>query len=302
METLDRINKQSNLQQESFKQKLLGSHIKDINATWKLTFEVTNSQGTKAFGGYNVSPYPDPMTGNTIMLRGLNNRMLNGYFIESPVIMLRPQEKNQHGIKDQNIIAFLLASPEVRVEGFNGLPEVYKNNKMSNPKITLTNMDYRETSKIDYENEVDKIVGKLSADVGKNAIGFETLRNIAAYVGLPFTDARYTSNKAAMAKILRDRLKKYVRVQFEHIKDGKTTNLDKVKEAIEKVEDAKLAFCIKSLIRENVIESKPGGYMYFHNQLIGQNIAVVIDRAKQDAELADSIDIEMNKLIKDKKI
>lgn len=285
----------------SFKEVILGSHINELNSTWKLTIQVTNSQGVRAFGGYNVGPYYSPLTGNTVMNRSKDNKPINGYFIEVPEIIFKPNNKTVKGVEDGNNVAFLLGSPEVYVEGFPHLPEVFKNNKNGSRKIVLTNLDRQETDIIDYENEVDKIVGLLSADAGPKQVGLETLKHICAYVGLNYKDARYVNNKQALTKKLRHELKKFVRVQFTDLKKGLPSNVSKVKEAIEKSETAKLSYMLKELITFDVIEAKPGGFLYFNNQLIGQNISAAILNIQNDAELSDIIDIKFGELVKAKK-
>lgn len=222
-------------------------HNVDIKGNWKLVYTVGNPEGATAFGGLHMPVYPNPFTGERTFLKDVDQRVLKGYMMDKLVKWFKPEEN----MNDLYLISWLICHPMVKVQGVPELDsEIIK--KKSGNKLTLYYLDYLEVDKIDDEDFIDSVIGRISTGNFKTALSLEKLRHIMAHLGLPYQDKKYEGDTEK--KVLRAALKKFV-------KKGKA-QATIVKDIIDDLQLAKEHYEFKEIIRLKVIDFETGLYKY----------------------------------------
>ena len=137
-----------------------------------------------------------------------------------------------------------------------------------------------------YEEEdyVDKIIGIISLDGGKNSIGLDRLRYISAYLNLPYMDSRYDAT--IEKKALRSKLKSFVRKSMD--------NARLVEYAINHISEAQDHFEYKEMLRLKVLIPK-GGVLRYNGIPIGSSFESVQDFLLKNMDLKTEIITALSK-------
>jgi hypothetical protein len=248
---------------------------KAMGGVWELKIEINNSQGTKAFGGRQLTDYVHPLTGINVPLIDLNQTKLLGFMIDRPTMRFHPDSNPM----DRRIVDWLIAHPEVGIEGVT-LQDSVLNKKDSNPSIKLKNVDRQEMSTIENEDRIDFVIGKLSDDNPKNGISLERLRYLLAYFNLPYFDIRYIKNKTTEKKFLRQKLKNFARI----INSDGTINANLINDVLEEIDNLKYSYEFKEMLRYDIIRESFGSYKY-NNVPLGSTEESVITWMKNNLEI-----------------
>lgn len=248
---------------------------KKMAGVWEMKIEISNSQGTKAFGGRRLTTYIHPLTGTRIPLVDLDGQPTLGYMIDKPTMRLMPDTYPM----DRRIVDWLICHPEVAVEGIE-LTDRIKSKKLSNPSISLKNVDRQELSLIDDQDTIDVVIGKLSDDNPKTGISLERLRYLLAHFNLPYFDARWIKNKTTEKKILRQKIKLFARAKSA---SGKLNAL-LIDELLIDIDNLKYSYEFKEMLRYDIIREANGIYK-FNNVPIGSNENSVISWLKNNLEI-----------------
>jgi hypothetical protein len=248
---------------------------KKMKGAWELKIEVTNSQGTKAFGGRRITTYIHPLLGTRVPLIDLDGQETLGFMIEKPTMILRPDTN----LMDRRTIDWLIAHPEVGVEGI-ALTDLVASKKQSNPTITIKNLDRQELSMIDDQDTIDVVIGKLSNDNPKTGLSLERLRYLLAYFNLPYFDIRHIANKTTEKKLLRQKIKNFARGTDAA---GKLHAV-LIDEVLEQIDNLKYNYEFKEMLRYDIIRESNGIYK-FNNVPIGSNESSVILWLKNNLEI-----------------
>ena len=243
-----------------------------MEGRWKLTYTPENSIGAEAFGGFMLEPYENPITRRLVYPFDGMNKPMPGYFIDTLVSYFNPDkdENNEH----YNSVAFLLGHPEVMIEGIV-IGEKFAKYKKTNSKLRLVNLDYVDQLKMDSQEIVDSMIGKLSMESGKFAISLEKLQYILAKLNLPFVDKRYITDPQQLKRQLRKKVKDYVRLG--------SSQANEVENILENIEDAKKTFLIKYLLDIGIIVFSSGTFKH-DSQPLGFNIESSVDYLKLNPE------------------
>lgn len=223
-------------------------HNVDIAGKWKLVYKTSNTQGPQAFGGKHLGLYKSPFDRTAVYLRDVNYTKMKGFMIDSLKMDFTPDTNPDHKL----LISWLICHPEVKVVGVKNLPEEILRAKDGTNKIHLICEDYLEMEQIDDEDFIDKVIGILSLDTGKYALGLAKIRYIMAELGFTYYVARYEGD--AEKKVLRTKLKTYVRKSIENAKQ--------VSEIINNLDGAKDSFEFKEMVRLKVLEMSNGLYKF----------------------------------------
>jgi hypothetical protein len=248
---------------------------KKMQGVWELKIELSNSQGTKAFGGRRLTTYIHPWTGTRVPLIDLDNQETLGYMIDKPTMRLQPDSNPM----DRRIVDWLIAHPEVGVQGIE-LTDLVKIKKMSNPTITLKNVDRQELSEIDNQDTIDVIIGKLSDDNPKTGVSLERLRYLLAHFNLPYFDIRWIKNKTTEKKLLRQKIKNFARGTSA----GGELNASLIGKVFDDIDNLKYSYEFKEMLRYDIIREANGIYK-FNNVPIGSNEDSVINWLKTNLEI-----------------
>jgi len=248
---------------------------KKMQGVWELKIQISNSQGTKAFGGRRLTTYIHPLTGTRIPLVDLDGQPTLGYMIDKPTMRLMPDTYPM----DRRIVDWLICHPEVDVEGIE-LTDKIKSKKLSNPSISLKNVDRQELSLIDDQDTIDVVIGKLSDDNPKTGISLERLRYLLAHFNLPYFDARWIKNKTTEKKILRQKIKLFARAKSP---SGELNAL-LIDELLTDIDNLKYGYEFKEMLRYDIIREANGIYK-FNNVPIGSNENSVISWLKNNLEI-----------------
>lgn len=262
----------------------------EIGKIWQIEVAITNPMGVKAFSGKMLSQYKHPITGKTEFLKNPDGDILTGYVIEKPKKIIKPYESQQA----MNDLLWLLAHPEVTVEGID--LNVNVKSKKRSTGIVLKNLDKQEIEAMDDEDFVDKIIGRISEDVGPKSLGVKKLRSLLAFFNLPYRDGRYLKNPKAEKKSLRSKLKSFVRAIDN---DGTSPyygkpNAYKFAEILEDVDNYEIYYQVKEMIRLGVITESHGYYRY-NNVGIGTNIESMVNYLKNHLEVLEEMRLELVK-------
>ncbi|RZV56995.1 MAG: hypothetical protein EX254_10480 [Flavobacteriaceae bacterium] len=259
-----------------------------VPGKWKLTYDLENTLKSDGFSGRMLSSYQHPITRQMVhLLDDMGRPIQLGYWIGTLTTYLFPDKEGNQA--HYNAILFLLGHPDVGVEGIP-IDEKWKKSKKSNPKAKLVNLDYANQVEMDDQEIVDQMIGRLSLDLGKHAVGLEKLQYVLATLNKPFYDKRYINDARQLKKKLRKEVKDFVR---EGSKNAKT-----VEQILDNVEDAKKAYVIKMLLTLEEITYSSGSYK--HNTVpMGFNIESTVDYLKRNpdhyATLLDVLDKSMEK-------
>lgn len=248
---------------------------KKMKGVWELKIEITNTQGTKAFGGRRLTSYVHPLTGMNTPLVNMNFQEELGLMIDRPTMRFFPDDNPM----ERRIIDWLIAHPQVGIEGME-LKDSVLNKKESNPSITLKNVDRQEMSSIDNEDTIDVVIGKLSDDNPKTGISLERLRYLLAHFNLPYFDIRYIKNKITEKKYLRQKIKTFAR----QINSDGSLNATKVDAVLNEIDDLKYSYEFKEMLRFAIIKEAFGVYK-FNNVPVGSNETSVIAWMKANLEI-----------------
>ena len=227
-----------------------------IAGKWQLTYKLINSLGAEAFSGKTIGPYRHPETGERVPLRTPMGDELVGFNITAPVMVFDPVNNPD----DEVIVQWLVAHPAVGIDNDQcKLNQKVLSKKLSNPRIKLVNLDHQDVVDLEQEDYIDQLVGIITQDTGKKALGIDTLRFILAKLDLQYREEKLITNPAIEKPKLRRRLKKYVRTSYQ--------NAERVNEIIDQIEDAKLTYQIKELLRTEIVTISGGTYMYQGNPI-----------------------------------
>lgn len=263
---------------EERRQEYLKSVVIDPNQMgnkWEIHVAVTNTEGSKAFGGLQLSDYIHPLTGANVPLIDLNGHKLLGLMIDKPTKVYDPVNNPM----DRRIVDWLIAHPRVHVQGLKMKNEVLSK-KDSNPQITLINLDRQEMTEVDNENRIDAVIGKLSDENPKTGLSTQKLRYLLAFFNLPYFDLRHIQNKTTEKKFLRTKLKNFARIQNA---DG-SLNADKVEAELERIENLKFWYELKEAIRYDIVRESYGSYKY-NNVPLGTTLESVVIFLKQNLDV-----------------
>lgn len=227
--------------------------LKDIQGKWVLKYSPSNTQGPDAFGGITLTPYENPLTGELVHLRAPGKNKVLQWFIVSKIRMEFEPTKN---IRDRYFIEWALLNPEITIEGYDDLPEVWKNAKNSNNRLKLVALDYQETKDILDEDYIDKLVGVLSQDSGTQAISYEKLQYILAELNVSYKDVRDISagNRKMQKLFLRNKLKRIAKSSLK--------NAQQIYAIIDNIDNARVTYEIKEMIAHNILVESNGMFKY----------------------------------------
>lgn len=235
-------------------------HNVDIKGSWILTYTVRNSQGATAFGGYQLSGYANPFTGEKTMLRNVDRQAFSGYMIDKLLKRLDPSNNEN----DRLLISWLICHPEVEVVGVKDLDKAILSKKTAT-NIKLTYSDYQEIDRLEEEDFIDKLVGVISFDAGKNSLNMSKLRYILAYLNMTYRDPRF-EDESSEKKALRSRLKSYARKSIECARE--------IYRAIDNLSEAQDAYEFKEMVRLKVLTLEHSIYK-FRRTPVGSNFETV---------------------------
>jgi hypothetical protein len=236
---------------EAVKEKKLGQDwLPDLEGVWELRYQ--KKKPTNVFGGQTLGPYENPRNGKTIERRNADGKVMPYLFIESERTKFFPDNNIQHKLD----IQWLIHNPEITVEYYDHVPDAYKAIKKPGP-WRLVNLNFQDQRKIDEDDYIDKLVGRISFDSGTSALSLHNLRVILAELGKTYRDRRFVSNPVTERKALRKTLKNYVRADIE--------NARQVNEMITEIDKYANSFILKEMKRLRIIAKNPNGIYKFRN-------------------------------------
>jgi len=221
-----------------------------LRGVWELTYKVKNSQGPKAFGQYVLGTYDHPVSLLKCPLLNVQRKVQTGFWITNVVMRLTP-EKNRNKLIE---LDWLLSHPEVTLDDYTGLDQAIIDAKRKNSQIKLVCLDRLEMDSLDEEDYIDKLVGVISLDLGKNSLGIERLRGVLAYLGMSYREERYAANKATEKKALRSKLKTYCRKSI--------ANAKRIEKAIDSPDACRYVWEAKEMLRFQIVSMMNGMYTY----------------------------------------
>lgn len=226
-----------------------------IEGIWQLKYKLVNDLGPEGFSGRMIGSYPDSITGKERKLYNVNGQERAGYMIQRQVTNLDSRNP-QHRME----IDWLIGHPEVGVaQEQTKIDDRYYAKKLSNPRITLVNLDHQSVVDLEEEDYIDKLIGKIAQDTGKQAFSRDKLRFILSAVKLEYREERLINKPELEATKLRSRLKGYVRSSYK--------NAQQVNKILDNIEEAKFIYEIKELTRTGIISISDGMYRYKGNAL-----------------------------------
>lgn len=246
--------------------------LKNISGVWKLIYTPMNTLGAEVFGGLTITTYKNPRTAKAIPRRDPNGvalpyLMIGG--IETPFNPnINPQERLD--------IEWMLHHPQVDIEGYDDLPEEYKRAKNDNNQLKLVSLDYQEYHEIEETDYIDKLVGRLSIEGGPQALGLDKIRYILAELNKRYREEKYRTNRALEKKYLKSKLKAFIKSDYENAKE--------VNDVLEILDQAKITYQIKEMIRLGIIVEKNGMFKHEHIPL-GVSVLGILKAWEQEPEL-----------------
>lgn len=257
-----------------------------LNGIWRLKYKLTNRMGNAGFSGRLLSSYTDTMTGVPRHLYNEYGVMQPGYFIERQVTILEPILNPIH----RNIVDWLIGHPKVAIENRSvNLGIEFAKKKHSNPRIELINLDYEEIDELLEEDFIDKIIGRISLDLGKNSIGIDSLRFILAKLNLSYIEMKYIKQAKIEKQKLRKRLKSYVRSSMKNAKE--------VLAILDNLASAKLEYEIKEMQRMEIINIANGYYKYEGNPL-GTSLESVVSYFANNPDFYADLIVKLYELLR----
>ena len=231
-----------------------------IKGRWRLTYKQKNSDNL--FGGYGLSPYNNPRTGEKIPLINISSgRIVHQYMIDKLSKTLNPNIP-----QDLRYIEWLIHHPEVFVEGYDDFGPEYKALKTGAGRIKLIALDYQEMTDIEDEEYIDKLVGRIVLEGGVHAISLEKLRVVLHSIGSQYRDARYITDKDKEKKFLRKTLKTFVRSSIE--------NAELVAKNLDEIDGLRNEYYISEMIRTKVF-THSGGMFRFNGSPLAVSTAKI---------------------------
>ena len=243
---------------------------KKLRGKWKLTYEIKNSLKANGFGSVGLSTYLHPITRRYLfpVIDGQPKAFLE---FGSPIKMYDPDEN----ANDRSIVNWLLNHPRVGIEGVD-LDESIKKHKDSNPDFKLVNVDLQDLTEIEEENIIDEMVGRLTYEGGKHAVGLERLKYILAKLGMSFEDRRAIQSPQVLKKILRNKVKSFVKKSAE--------NAQTVKKILDNIEEAKKHYAIRFLTQKGAIIMS-NGMLKFEGIILGMNVESAVAFLEQNPDV-----------------
>ena len=254
--------------------------LDNIDGTWKLTYKTIGTLGVAGFGGLLLSQYKNPKNHKDIYRQNPNGLRLSHLMISQINTIFTPDEDPQ----DRLDVEWMIHHPDVIVEGYKDLPDVYKKAKKDTAQLTLTALDYQERDEIEEIDFIDRLVGRLSLEGGTKAIGLENLRYVLAELNKSYRDARYIKNPATEKKVLRSNLKGFIKGDYKNAK--------LVHDILNRLPAAKVTFELKEMIRVGVIQESNGMFKY-DNIPLGVSIRGILNAWEQEPELKISMQKEL---------
>lgn len=253
----------------------------EIGNIWEIVVKLTNPKGVAAFGGRYLTDYIHPLTQRKTPLFNVDGQRLIGFNIEKPTMRLYPK-KNYN---DRLVLDWLLAHPEVTVEGI-GLKKDILSKKKKGGKIILKNLDKQELQSFDEEEVIDILLGRLSLEGGPQAVSLAKLRYILAYFNLSYRDGRYVKDPRTEKKMLRRRIKEYARIidKDPSSPDYRKSNARKISAILDKIDNYKIVYEIKEMIRFGILREEYGMFKY-NNIPVGTQIDSVVKFFNNSAEI-----------------
>lgn len=236
-----------------------------LTGKWELKIKTQGSNGSQGFGGRYLTAYIHPLTKKKTYLYNMDDQPLIGFNIERLTTVFDASQEEQRRIVD-----WLIAHPEVMVEGVNIDSRVRKGNKT----ITLINLDQQSMKDIDDEEVVDMVIGRLSEENGPKAIGLKKLRWLLAYFNISYFDMRNITNPTAEKKILRKRLKTYARTIQKVGGHEERYGAYYVSEILDQIDSLETIYYIKEMIRNNILVLSNGSFKY-NNVPLGTTVESV---------------------------
>lgn len=256
-----------------------------IEGIWQLKYALVNDLGAEGFSGRMIGSYPDAVTGRERRLFDVNGQERAGFLIEKQVTNLDARNPFH-----RLIIDWLIGHPEVGVaEEQTKVDDRYYIRKLSNPRITLVNLDHQSVVDFEEQDYIDKLVGKIAEDTGKQAFSRDKLRFLLSAVKLDYRDERLITKPELEIVKLRGRLKNYVRSSYANAKE--------VNRVIDNIEDAKYIYEIKELARTGIISMNDGMYRYKGNGL-GISYESIITFFKNDPEFYAELSSKLYEALK----
>lgn len=253
----------------------------EIGNIWELKVKLTNPKGVSAFGGRYLTEYIHPLTQKKTYLHNVDGQALLGFNIEKPTMRLYPNKDFNHRL----LLDWLLAHPEVTVDGIS-LKEEVVNKKKKGGKIILKNLDKQEIQSFDEEEIIDVLLGRLSLEGGPQQISLAKLRYILAYFNLSYRDGRYIKDPKIEKKMLRRRIKEYARIidNDPSSPDYKQSKARKITAILDKIDNYKIIYEIKEMIRLSIIREEYGMFKY-NNIPVGTKIDSIVKFFNDSVEI-----------------
>jgi hypothetical protein len=272
----------------------------EIGNVWEIVVKLKGSRGIDGFGGRMLGAYKHPLTGQTTHLLNEDGNPLVGFNISLPKMNLHPLSNRFHRI----VLDWLLAHPEVTVEGAEISKEYSKVKSKAKGDIVLRNLDKKELNTIDEEEYIDILLGRISKDAGADAISLEKIRWLLSNFNLSYRDARFFSDAKNEKKHLRKKLKDFCRIinkdpNHPELKVGES-NARLVSKILDNIENYKINYEIKEMVRLGIIRIENGIYRY-SNTPLGTQIDSVIQFFRNAPEVyAESADT-LYKMLKEER-
>lgn len=257
--------------------------LNQLVGKWKLTYNISNTLKAVGFGSVTLEPYMHPIS-RKWQYPMVDNQPKVIVEITAAETIYNPDEK----LNDKSMVNWMLNHPRVMVDGVTLDPKIMAS-KEANSKFRLYNVDMRDVSEYEEENEIDAMVGRLTLNTGDKAVGLEKLRWILAKLNMPFKDRRIMVNPKAEKLILRNKLK-------SHVKKS-TKNAKEVKMILNNLEDAKKHFCIKILVESGDI-TIANGMLKYKAAVLGLNVDSAVSHLEQDANVWLEIQDLVGKIMK----
>lgn len=260
-----------------------------LTGKWELSVEITNSQGAKAFGGRMLTEYKHPLTGKRTKLLSPDGDHKIGYMINNKSEILRPDENPE----DKATLEWLIAHPEVKLVGIT-IDSSVTRVKVKNSTVTLRNLEKIAALDMDEQDQLDKIIGRLSEDSGPKAIGLKRLRYLLAYFNLSYFEQRHIGNPSTEKKYLRTRIKKFCKGKNSQ---GKYNSVD-VEAVLDNIDTFEINYLVKEMMRVGVIVLQNGVFKY-NNIPLGTTLDYVIKWMLENPEIYGEAQQKLLPLLKE---
>lgn len=253
-----------------------------LTGRWKMIYTPENVL-KDAFGVKLLPPYRNPFTKELIFPLDENNVPMLGFAVDQLVSYFNPDKDDN--LEHYNAIAFLIGHPEVNLPGVP-IDEKFASQKQDNCKITLVSIDFADQEEMQDQEIIDLMLGRLSFETGKLAIGLEKIEWVLAKLNLPFRDKRYINDKGQLKRQLRKVLKNHIR--------GSAEKASEVETILDNLEDAKKHWVVLSCIDLDLFTFSAGTFKH-QNHPIGFNVESCVDYLKMNSEHYAMLQTELYK-------